>query len=140
MRLIPLMLVAAAESLASCGGSPDQTPNEPAAAVAATPLSADQQQARHEGCMKRMEHYQQIGVWKHGGAKPGVSRGAWEKLTADEQSEVFDIAACILASGQVGERMVTVAEEGNGPQIETRWVSNGRNFGTETQSTTPKRI
>jgi len=81
--------------------------------------------------MKRMEHYQQIGVWKHGGAKPGVARAAWDKLTENEQTEVFDVAGCIMASGQLGERIVTVAEEGNGPEMDTRRVANDRVFAVE---------
>lgn len=76
-----------------------------------------------------MVHYQQLGVWKHGGVRPGVDRAGWDKLTDAEKSEVFDIAACITAAGQIGERMVTVSEEGNGSEIETRRVSNDRSFG-----------
>jgi hypothetical protein len=130
--MITLVLpLAAAASLASCGSSPDPKPDGPSAPVAATSLSAEQQQVNLEGCMKRMEHYQQIGVWKHGGAKPGVARAAWDKLTENEQTEVFDVAGCIMASGQLGERIVTVAEEGNGPEMDTRRVANDRVFAVE---------
>lgn len=78
-----------------------------------------------------MIDYQQLGVWKHGGVRPGVDRPAWDKLSEAEKSEVFDIAACIMAAGQLGERVVTVTEEGNGPEIETRRVSNDRDFAAE---------
>lgn len=124
--------IAAAVNLASCGGST----SDPTATNATAPrlqgqLDAERQQARSAACMKRMEHYQQLGVWKHGGARPGVDRSAWDKLTAAEQSEVFNVAGCITAGGQQGERMVTVSEEGNGPEIETRRVANDRNFAAE---------
>lgn len=78
-----------------------------------------------------MEHYRKLGVWKHGGSRPGVDRSAWDKLTDAEKSEVFDIAACVIAAGQTGERMATVTEEGNGLEIETRRVSNDRDFAVE---------
>lgn len=121
MRLIPLALAfAAAASLASCGGSTDPVPLRP-----------EQQQARLHACMQRMAHYQQLGVWKHGGAKPGVARATWDALTDAEKNEVFDLAGCISAGGQVGERIVTVAEEGGGAEIETRRVANDRDFAAE---------
>lgn len=133
MRMIPLLLAAAAAiTLPSCGGStPDSS--APDATEARAPklsgyLDADRQQARNVACTARMEHYQQLGVWKHGGARPGVDRSAWDKLADAEKSEVFDIAACVIAAGQTGERMVTVSEEGNGPEIETRRVANDRDF------------
>lgn len=75
-----------------------------------------------------MGHYRNLGVWKHGGAKPGVARAAWDVLKPAEKDEVFAIAACIGAGGQTGERIVTVAEEGSGPEIETRRVANDRDF------------
>lgn len=130
MRTVPLLLAAAAAiSLPSCGGStPDTTPTNASAPRLSGSLDADRQQARNTACVARMEHYQQLGVWKHGGARPGVDRAAWEQLTDAERSEVFDIAACIIEAGQTGERMVTVSEEGNGPEIETRRVANDRDF------------
>jgi|GEM_PF-2804749 len=81
--------------------------------------------------MKRLEHYEQLGVWKHGGAKPGVARAAWDALADAEKSEVFDVAGCITAGGQIGERIVTVTEEGGAPEIETRRVANDRDFAVE---------
>lgn len=133
LKTIPFTLaIAAAASLASCGGrTSDPTATNATAPRLKGQLDADRQQARNAACMKRMEHYQQLGVWKHGGARPGVARAAWDKLTAAEQSEVFDVAGCIAAGGQLGERMVTVAEEGNGPEMETRRVANDRNFAAE---------
>lgn len=134
VKTIPFTLaIAAAATLASCGGST----SDPTATNATAPrlngqLDADRQQARNAACMARMEHYQQLGVWKHGGARPGVDRSAWEQLTDAEKSEVFDVAACIVSAGQSGERMVTVSEEGSGPEIETRRVSNDRDFAAET--------
>lgn len=133
LKTIPFTLaIAAVATLASCGGRT----SDPKATNATAPrlkgqLGADRQQARNAACMKRMEHYQQLGVWKHGGTRPGVDRSAWDKLTAAEQSEVFDVAGCITAGGQLGERMVTVSEEGNGPEIDTRRVANDRDFAAE---------
>lgn len=133
LKMIPFTVaIAAAASLASCGGST----SDPSATNATAPrlqgeLDMDWQGARYQACMKRMEHYQKLGVWKHGGARPGVARAAWDQLTDAEKSEVFDVAGCITAGGQLGERMVTVSEEGNGPEIETRRVSNDRDFVAE---------
>lgn len=135
LKTIPFTLaIAAAATLASCGGSAsDPTATNTTAPRLKGQLDVDRQQARNAACMKRMEHYQQLGVWKHGGARPGVDRSAWDKLTDAEKSEVFDLAACIVSVGQLGERMVTVSEEGNGPEIETRRVTNDRDFASEAQ-------
>lgn len=122
----------AAASLASCGASaadPDAT-NATAPKLRAQ-LDADAQSARFHACMERLGHYRRMGVWKHGGAMPGVDRVAWDKLPDAEKSEVFDIAGCISAGGQIGEQWVTVEEEGKGPKIETRRVGNDRDFATE---------
>lgn len=91
-------------------------------------LNETAQQARYQACLKRMEDYQNLGVWKHGGVRPGVDASAWELMPEAERTEVFDIAGCIAGGGQIGERIVTVAEEGNGPEIETRRVANDRDF------------
>lgn len=132
LKTIPFVLAAAAVSLASCGGgTSDPTATNATAPKLQGELDVERQQARNAACMKRMEHYQTLGVWKHGGARPGVDRSAWVKLAAAEKSEVFDIAACIIAAGQTGERMVTVSEEGNGPEIETRRIANDRDFVAE---------
>ncbi len=121
MKLFPLLLVAPLSlSLVSCGSS-----------APPAPLGPEQQQARLQACMKRMAHYQQLGVWKHGGAKPGVDRAAWDKLADVERDEVFEVAGCIMAGGQVGERIVTVSGQGNGPEIATRRVANDRDFAAE---------
>lgn len=118
MRLIaPTLMFAAAAFVASCGGSKKSDP-----------LGPEQQLARLQGCMNRMEHYQQLGLWKHGGARPGIDRAAWDLLGEVERTEVFDIAGCIKAGGQIGEQIVTVAEEGNGRDIATRGVANVRDF------------
>jgi hypothetical protein len=128
----PISLAIAALMVSACSGSAsDPTSTNATAPKLSGALDTDRQQARSAACMARMEHYQQLGVWKHGGARPGVDRSAWDKLTDAEKSEIFDVAACIIAAGQTGERMVTVSAEGNGPEIETRRVMNDRDFATE---------
>lgn len=113
------------------GAPTDQTTKRLAAPKLSTKLDETKQQARYQACLKRMDAYEELRVWKHGGARPGVDSAAWELLSPEEKNEVFDIAGCIAAGGQVGERIVTVAEEGNGPEIETRRVANDRDFAAE---------
>lgn len=126
---LPVSLAIAALSVSACSGSEsDPTSTNATAPKLSGALDFDHQQARSAACMARMEHYRKLGVWKHGGARPGVDHSAWDKLTDAEKSEVFDVAGCITAGGQLGERMVTVSEEGNGPEIETQRVSNDRDF------------
>lgn len=81
--------------------------------------------------MARLGHYRTLKVWMHGGAKPGVARSGWDQLSDAEQNEIFDVAGCISTGGQLGEVMVTVAEEGGGPEIGTRRVANDRDFAGE---------
>ncbi|MFN3552945.1 MAG: hypothetical protein ACK4UL_07525 [Novosphingobium meiothermophilum] len=133
MKTIPVLFAfAAAAAVASCGGAApggsDGASVETEGRRLSGPLEAEAQAARSAACMERMAHYRDLGVWKHGGAKPGVARAAWDMLKPAEKDEVFAIAACIAAGGQTGERIVTVAEEGNGPEIETRRVANDRDF------------
>lgn len=129
---LPVSLAIAALSVSACSGSEsDPTSTNATAPKLSGALDLDRQQARNAACMERMEHYRKLGVWKHGGSRPGVDRSAWDKLTDAEKSEVFDIAACVIAAGQTGERMATVTEEGNGLEIETRRVSNDRDFAVE---------
>lgn len=128
---LTLILVSAA-SLASCGGESSDTEATNASAPRLTQrLDPGARQVRMQACLKRMKHYQELGVLKHGGAKPGVARAAWDALSDAEKSEVFDVAACITAGGETGDRIITVAEEGNGPEIETRRVANDRDFAAE---------
>lgn len=118
-----LLLALPAALLAGCGGEP-----APAPARLAGPLSAEAQQARLQACNARLVHYRQLGVVKHGGAAPGVDRAAWDSLPGAEQAELFEVAACIASAGAVAEQVVTIAQEGGGPEIETRRVSNDRDF------------
>lgn len=111
--------------LSACGGSADQPQAE---RRIAGPLSDEAQQARFQACMARLDHYRQLGVVTHGGARPGVDRAAWEVLKPAEQAELFDVAACIATGGAVAEKIVTIAQEGEGPEIETRRVTNDRDF------------
>ena len=92
------------------------------------------QQRRSEACSQRLEHFRQIGVWANGGARPGVIRSAWDVLSDAEKSDLFDVAACIASGGQTGEKIITVAESGNGPEIETRRIANDRDFATEARA------
>lgn len=136
MRLIPLALAsAAAVTLVSCsGGTSDPSSSDAAAPRLTAQLDEAAQQARFQACNKRLDHYRQIKVWMHGGAKPGVARAAWYQLTDAKKSEIFDIAGCIASGGQVSESMITVAQEGNGPEIETRRVANDRDFVVENRA------
>lgn len=98
------------------------------------PLGIDAQSARNSACQERMKRFQTLGVWVHGGARPGVDRSAWELLTSDEKTEMFEVAACVASAGQVAEKIITVSEQGNGPEIETRRVANDRDFAAEAAS------
>ncbi len=125
--------LAAALCLASCSSSATNPETNTTSTVPPLTgqLGALAQQARFQACSARLGHFRDLKVWIHGGAKPGVARSAWDQLTDAEKSEIFDIAACVGSGGQVTETMVTVAQEGNGPDIETRRVANDRDFAAE---------
>ena len=110
--------------LSACGSAPaDDAPAPPVA-----PLDATAQEARFKGCSARHDAFTQLGVIKHGGARPGVDPDAWENLTEAEQREVFDIAACLASGGQNSERIVTVVEAGTDREIDTLRIANTRQF------------
>ena len=117
--------------LVGCSGPTDSADTNATLPRLNRELDQAAQSARFQACMARLGHYRNTRVWVHGGAKPGVVRRGWDQLTDAEKSEVFDIAGCISTGGQVSEIMVTVAEEGNGPEIETRRVANDRDFAGE---------
>lgn len=132
MRYPFALASAAAVCLASCsGGNSDPTATNATAPRLTGTLDEAAQGARFQACMARLGHYRNMRVWVHGGAKPGVARSGWDQLTDAEKSEVFDIGGCISTGGQLGEVMVTVAEEGDGLEIGTRRVSNDRDFAGE---------
>ena len=85
---------------------------------------------RLKACVTRMEHFQTTGVWKHGGAAPGVARDEWNRLSDADRTEIFQVAACIGAVGKMEERSVTVSEDGGGPVIETRTLISDSDFST----------
>lgn len=129
-KTIPIHL-AASLALTCCGSSSDSQSSDKTASATphmGIPIDPQWQQTQLQACMKRMDHYQQAGVWKHGGAAPGVDRAAWNNLSDAEKTEVFQIAACIGAAGIMQQMTVTVSEEGKGPEIETRTLVSSRDF------------
>lgn len=98
---------------------PDREPR------AASPVG---QEARLQGCMARMQYWQRMGVWLHGGARPGVDERSWRALSDGQQDEIFEIAACISAAGETGPRSVTVTGEGGFGDLGTRTMPNRRTF------------
>lgn len=125
----PWLAAVLALTLSACGsGSTDDAMANDAPAPHVAPLDTVAQEARFKGCSARHDAYTKLGVIKHGGARPGVDPAAWEKLTKDEQREVFDIAACLATGGQNSERVVTVVEAGTDREIATIRVNNTRTF------------
>lgn len=131
-RLLLAPLAAAAAFLSSCGGNEaaqeDQAPPD-AAPFLAIAIDPQWQQQRLHQCLGRKEHYRAAGVWQDGEEAPVVSAQAWARLSQDEQTEIFDIAACIAAAGQVLESTVTVSLAGEGSSAQVRKVVSDREFG-----------
>lgn len=130
MRVFNLMVAAAAATaLSSCGGSTSNSDDSKASGEdLSAMLAPEQQQARLKVCMAALAEFQKAGVWKHGGAEPGVDLVAWAGLSSGKKDRVFQTAACLAAAGQIGEREVTIKGEGAGAPIETRRVPNDRSF------------
>lgn len=125
----PWLAAVLAMALSACGSGPaNDALADDAPASPATPLDAVAQEARFKGCSARHDAFTQLGVIKHGGARPGVDPEAWEKLTKAEQREVYDVAACLASGGQNSERIVTIVEAGTDREIGTVRVNNTRQF------------
>lgn len=125
----PWLAAVLAVALSACGsGSTDDAMADDAPAPPATPLDAVAQEARFKGCSARHDALTQLGVIKHGSARPGVDPRAWELLTKAEQREVYDVAACLASGGQNSERIVTIVEAGTDREIGTVRVNNTRQF------------
>lgn len=86
------------------------------------------QKTRLGQCNSRMAHYRAMGLWLHGDATPVVDRAKWEGLSMREKSEIFDIAACIGAAGQVLAMQVSVLDSDGGKVIEARRVMSVNDF------------
>lgn len=95
------------------------------------PLGPEAQAARSRACEARLVHYRDLGVVRHGGARPGVDREAWVALGNAERREIAEIAACIASGGQVAERIVSITEEGGLRVIATERIANDRDFAGE---------
>lgn len=122
---------ALAASLGACHKAPIIIENLSDGPVLVGPLDAAKQRARFAACQDRAIFYRSFNVWSHGDVKPAVVRAAWNSIGDYGRSEIFDIAACIASAGQVEQRIVTVVENGIGPEIETRRVNNDRDFAAE---------
>jgi predicted small lipoprotein YifL len=134
------MLAAAllAATLTSCGGAPamkaeetkddsDMTPLGPVPTEAAQ-QEVHVQQTRLVSCAARQKYYRDLGVWVSGGVSPTVDRASWEALSTDAQDEIFDIAACLAASGKKGPQEVTISAQGFDAPVVVRTVPNQRDW------------
>ena len=134
------MLAAAllAMTLSSCGESPamkaedtkdnsDMTPLGPVPTQAAK-QELTFQQSRLENCTARQKYYQNLGVWISGGVNPIVDKESWDALSQDARDEIFEIAACIAASGKTGPQEITIGAQGFDAPVVTRMVPNERDW------------
>lgn len=102
-------------------------------AIGPVPTEAAQQevhvqQARLLACTARQKHYRSLGVWMSGGVNPTVDRANWEALSEEAQNEMFEIAACLAASGKKGAQQVTFSAQGLNAPVVTRTVPNQRDW------------
>jgi len=127
-----------AMTLSSCGDSPamkaedtkdnsDMTPLGPVPTQAAK-QELTFQQKRLEGCTARQKYYQNLGVWISGGVHPIVDKASWDALSNDARNEIFEIAACLAASGKKGPQEITVGAQGLDAPVVTRMVPNQRDW------------
>ncbi len=86
------------------------------------------QQARLLTCTERMKYYRDLGVWQSGGVNPIVDRASWDALSDEARGEMFEIAACVAASGKKGAQEVTIGAQGFDAPMVTRMVPNQRDW------------
>ncbi len=138
MRLVSVSLVFATITISGCGqpenGSSilEDSGSKDAAGYSRhmlpnVELSPDEQEARYGACTAIYEHWQEAGLWKHGGARPGVDRELWDKLSGFNKQKILDTAACLSTGGQVAPASVEVLEAGTAMVIsrdenENRWI------------------
>ena len=124
--------------LGSCGDAPaikaeeakddsDMTPLGPVPTEAAQ-QEVHVQQARLVACTARQKYYQELGVWESGGVNPIVDKASWDALSAEAQSEIFEIAACLANSGKKGEQQITIGAQGFDAPVVTKMVPNQRDW------------
>ena len=133
-----LAAVLLATALSSCGDSPamkaeDAKDNSDMTALGPVPTQAAKeelnfQQKRLEGCTARQKYYQDLGVWISGGVNPIVDRESWDALSQDARDEIFEIAACLAASGKTGPQQITIGAQGFDAPVVTRMVPNQREW------------
>lgn len=127
-----------ATGLSSCGDGPAMRAEETKddsemTALGPVPTQAAQQevhvqQARLLTCTERQKHYRSLGVWMSGGVNPTVDKANWDALNDEAQSEMFEIAACLAASGKKGAQEVTISAQGFDAPVVTRTVPNQRDW------------
>jgi len=127
-----------ATGLSGCGDGPAMKAEEAKGdsdmtALGPVPTQAAQQevhvqQARLLACTSRQKHYRSLGVWMSGGVNPTVDRANWDALSEEAQNEMFEIAACLAASGKKGAQQVTFSAQGLNAPVVTRTVPNQRDW------------
>ncbi len=127
-----------ATTLSGCGDAPAMKAEETKddsdmTALGPVPTEAAQQevhvqQARLLACTARQKHYQNLGVWLSGGVKPIVDKASWDAMSEDARDEMFEVAACLTASGKKGVQEVTIGAQGFDAPVVTRMVPNQRDW------------